>query len=215
MNTFISNLAKFNRKERFYLLGYALGNKDFILSDEFRTSIQECLHQLKVDIPINAFVAMDYHLDWIFASIFLTTIEKNSMTNLLDKNLIKATQEDIDLIIAFKDEQNSEMTHLIMCECKAETGWNNKQLISKAIRLRNIFGEDGRKYHNVVIPYFLLLSPRQSKNLNINAVPEFMKVNGNIPWMKLSVPNGLQKVTRCDSLGKDCITGDYWKIDKT
>ncbi len=49
------------------------------------TSIQECLHQLKVDIPINAFVAMDYHLDWIFASIFLTTIEKNSMTNLFDK----------------------------------------------------------------------------------------------------------------------------------
>ncbi len=55
------------------------------------------------------------------------------------------------------------MTHLIMCECKAKTGWNNKQLISKAIRLRNIFGDNGKKYHNVVIPYFLI--PRQSKHL--------------------------------------------------
>lgn len=215
MNTFISELSKFNRKERFFLVGYALGNKDFTLSNEFRISIEVCLHQLKVPIPNNAFVAMDYHIDWIFASIFLTRAEKNSNIYPLDKSLIKATQEDIDLIIAFNDERNNNLTHLVMCECKAETGWTNKQLISKAIRLGEIFGEDGRKYQDIVIPYFLLLSPRQTRKLKTDSVPTFMKFNGNIPWMKLSVPDDLHKVTRCDSLGKDCITGDYWKVEKT
>lgn len=224
MNTLISNLIKFNRKERYFLIGNALGNKDFILSDEFRISIQKCLQKLKVNIPRNAFVAIDYHLDWIFASIFLTIKDNYSMLYPCDEHLIKANQEDIDLIIAFNEKQNNNnnnnnynnnLTHLILCECKAATGWNNKQFKSKAERLRAIFGEDGKTYKNIVIPYLLLLSPRQPKKLDVNDVPEIMKVNGNIPWMELSVPNDLQKVTICDSSGKNCENGDYWKVEKT
>lgn len=215
MNTLIKNLSLFNRKERFFLIGYALGNKAFTLSEEFRASIKQSLIQLKEDIPSNAFVAMDYHIDWIFASIFLTANKKNSSIYPRDNRLIKATQEDIDLIIAFNDKQNIAVTHLIMCECKAETDWNKEQLNSKAIRLRDIFGDDGSKYQNIVIPYFLLLSPEQPKNLNVNSLPEFMKFNGKIPWMKLTIPADLQKVTKCDSDGKKSNTGDYWKVEKT
>lgn len=220
MNIFISNLSKFNRKERFFLIGNALGNIDFALSDDFKNNIRKNLPQLRLNVPRNNFVAMDYHIDWIYASLFLTTNDNNSKVYALDKNVIKATQEDIDLIIAFNDEQDANITHLIMCECKAETCWTNKQLISKSNRLREIFGEDGKKYQNLVIPYFLLLSPdnpEKSKRLNIRAVPNFMKYNGHIPWMELNMinRNELQKITRCNQSGKDSINGNYWKVKNT
>jgi len=37
----ISLLKYFNRKERFFLLGQALGNKDFRISDTFRNEISK------------------------------------------------------------------------------------------------------------------------------------------------------------------------------
>jgi len=42
-----------------------------------------------------------------------------------------------------------------------------------------------------------------------------MKINGEVPWMKLDIPNYLQKVTRCDSSGKKSVHGKYWKVEKT
>lgn len=64
MNTDLISLLKyFNRKERFFLIGQALGNKDFKISDEFRGVISK---KIKVDIPPDAFAALDCHLDWIY-----------------------------------------------------------------------------------------------------------------------------------------------------
>ena len=60
----IDNLKAFNRKERFILLHKVLGFSDqsFRLGDAFRAELSECL---EVDIPSDAFVAMDYHFDWL------------------------------------------------------------------------------------------------------------------------------------------------------
>ena len=70
-------LESFNRKERFFLIGNALGNTDFSLSDEYRTKLGAVLG---IHPPKDAFVAMDYHLDWIHAGLFLS-----SSTNQLNK----------------------------------------------------------------------------------------------------------------------------------
>ena len=59
MSALIDQLKRFNRKERFFLVGLALGNPDFKLSDAFRSSLHDLLG---VSIPADAFVAMDYHL---------------------------------------------------------------------------------------------------------------------------------------------------------
>ncbi|MDP2365341.1 MAG: hypothetical protein Q8M94_16425 [Ignavibacteria bacterium] len=215
MNKFICNLSEFNRKERFYLIGKALGNYRFLLSEEFRNSLKTCLKQLPMEIPDNSFVAMDFHIDWIYGSLFL--IDNESSLNLYSLNnaYIKATQEDVDLLIAFPDNKNKEISHVIMCECKAETGWTNKQLHSKSERLRRIFGEDGNNFKNIVIPYFIIMSPKKSKKLDSSVVPEFMKVDGDIPWMNLPLPKSLKKITRCNRIGKNDKDGKYWKVDYT
>ena len=60
MMTLIERLESFNRKERFFLIGDALGNQSFQLSDDFRTRLGTAFG---IQPPSNTFVAMDYHLD--------------------------------------------------------------------------------------------------------------------------------------------------------
>jgi len=69
MTTLMEHLESFNRKERFFLIGDARGNRAFQLSADFRARLSEAFG---IEPPSSAFVAMDYHLDWIHASLFLT-----------------------------------------------------------------------------------------------------------------------------------------------
>ena len=68
MMTLMEHLESFNRKERFFLVGNALGNPDFQLSTDFQTKLNTAFG---IQPPNSAFVAMDYHLDWLHASPFL------------------------------------------------------------------------------------------------------------------------------------------------
>ncbi|WP_340111012.1 hypothetical protein [Maribellus mangrovi] len=214
MNELINNLRKFNRKERFFLVGTALGNEKFEMADSFKSALQKTLTSMNQEIPSTAFVAMDYHLDWIYASLYLSTNPIKTV-NVRDPKLITANQEDVDLLVAFPDNYDSAKTHLILCECKAESSWTNKQVLSKAERLRNIFGEHGDVFSEIAIPHFVLISPKKPNRLNLTKVPHLMKPDGDIPWMNLEIPKDLQKVTRCDRKGKNSKDGTYWKVDKT
>ncbi len=80
-NNLIDNLKSFNRKERFYLIGQMLGNPEFRMDEN---QLDEISKLIKVKIPSEYFAAMDYHLDWIYASLFLTQEhgEKNISTKL-------------------------------------------------------------------------------------------------------------------------------------
>ena len=69
MMTLMEQLESFNRKERFFLIGDVLGNRAFELSTDFRARLSEVFG---IEPPSGAFVAMDYHLDWIHASLFFT-----------------------------------------------------------------------------------------------------------------------------------------------
>ncbi|MCF8260332.1 MAG: hypothetical protein K9J12_06130 [Melioribacteraceae bacterium] len=213
MNEFINHLTEFNRKERFFLIGQALGNENFILSPEFRIELKLALPNLSKEIPDNAFAAMDYHLDWIYGSAFLSENKNQVKLHPLDKKYISATQEDIDLIVAFEDRFQNQ-THLIMCECKAETGWTNKQIQSKGSRLKNIFGKDGKNFQSI-IPYFILISPRKPLRIDTLELPSFMINNGEIPWMSLRIPEKLKKITRSNELGRNDKDGRNWRIEYT
>ena len=68
MSTILDNLARFNRHERFYLVGWALGNPHIALDSEVRQCLDEKLH---LRIPEKPCVAMDYTLDWLYASLVL------------------------------------------------------------------------------------------------------------------------------------------------
>ncbi len=158
MNELMTLFKKFNRKERFYLVGNALGNPEFNLSEDFINKIQKAFVDLNQPIPSNAFVAMDYHLDWIYTALFLSANENKNVYD-LDSNLVTANQEDVDLLVAFPDQNDINKTHLILCECKAESSWTNKQISSKASRLKKIFGETENKYKDIIIHIFYSFHP--------------------------------------------------------
>ena len=215
MNKLIQHLQEFNRKERFFLICKTLGIDNFYLSNDFCKELNNVLPNLYFPIPANSFVAMDYHLDWIYASLYLTKNNPSDKLHRLNKEFITATQEDVDLLIAFPDENNHLITHMILCECKAETGWTNKQVQSKANRFTKIFGDHAEKFSEIVIPYLVLISPVESKRLSTKNISQYLLVNNKLPWIELSIPNNLKKITRCDNTGKNSIEGEFWKVNKT
>lgn len=200
MANLIEYLKKFNRKERYWLLHNALehdsdtlrrkqnvevcgpkfvnkNNGPFILSANFRKKL-ECKLEPKVPIPPNAFVAMDYHFDWITMALFSASnpgrIPEDSIdiegSGVFKEELKKVnnSQQDIDLLIAF---ENGGKNHLILIEAKADTSWNNEQLEGKAKRLK-IFDE--KEIRTNCEPHFILMSLTEPKRLDVKW-PEWMK----------------------------------------
>jgi hypothetical protein len=201
---FIDALESFNRKERFFLVGWALGNKRFALSQSFRDELGT---KLNLVVPEDAFVAMDYHLDWVFASLWGAK-PAQAAGPYMNNGEIWATQEDVDLLVAFKDQ---EVTRLIMIEAKAATGWTNKQLKHKAERLKAIFG-DCSGARDGVTPYFLIASPGKPVNLDTEPWPAWMKRNEKAIWLPMFMPAGLQRITRCDEAGRPSVSGTHWAV---
>lgn len=199
-------LKNFNRKERYFLLREALGNKEFKLGKEFRDKLTK---KLNIQIPEDAFAAMDYHLDWIYASINLWN-ENIEIDKEYDNQILKlnSNQEDIDLIIAFKSENKF---HIILLEAKGVTGWTNEQMESKAKRFNELFGEDGLKQKDVV-PHFLMVSPIRSERMKIEYWTGWMQSNNEPNWMELDINSSFYKITRCDKNGKPDYNGGYFNI---
>ena len=190
MSALIEHLESFNRKERFHLLREALGEKTFKLDPKFRTRLGR---KIGVKIPGDAFVAIDYHLDWLQMGVYLAEHPSppSPIPNPKDQ-LFKANQEDVDLLVAF---QAGEKTHLVLVEAKLETGWSNSQLSSKAKRLGRIFGM-GQPGTGGAEPHFVLVSPGQPQYVRTDGWPKWMARDGKPVWMELPKPPGLVKVTR-------------------
>ena len=127
MPDLIGLLKRFNRKERFFLITQALTCQ---LSDDFRLALGGTVD---LQIPHDAFMAMDYHLDWLTAALYA---HEHGKADLIYENpqqqIIKGNQEDIDLLVAFPE---GEKYHIVLVEAKGATGWTNKQMQSKADRL--------------------------------------------------------------------------------
>ncbi len=206
MNQLIDYLKLFNSKERFYLLGYLLGNPNFSLGPCFRQNISDLIN---VKIPPNAFSAMDYHIDWIYASLYLANNEDSKKAYLNEDRIIKGQQEDTDWLIAFELQK---IYHIILIETKLTSPWKNTQMDSKATRYREIFGDKGDFWENV-IPHFVCLSPTKPIRLEIDKWPKWMKSKDDFFWLAIPKPDILYKVTRCDENGLSTSDGIYWKIE--
>lgn len=198
-------LKAFNRKERFFLIGAALGNPSFDLDPHFRAGLDETF---AIAIPADAFVAIDYHLDWLHASLFLSdsgTTGAGVFPN--SDQVATGTQQDIDLLIAYQGPQD---VHIVMIEAKVETGWTNKQTLSKVKRLEAIFGEDGRRYPGVT-PRFALLSPRRPQRLRISRWPGWMLTKGRPFWLQIDGPLQPYVLQRCDADGQRSASGTQFR----
>lgn len=204
MITLIQYLESFNRKERFFLIGAALANPTFRLSPDFISSLSEVFG---VGIPSNAFAAMDYHLDWIQASLYL--VGKNeTQVHPNTENSVTGSQEDTDFLVAWERLGNTE---LILLEAKVESGWNNEQLRSKADRLRRIFGDEGEK-HPQITPHFGLMSPHRPQRIDTSSWPAWMSLGGTPNWLELKTGSRRRRVVRCDSNGRHSATGGHFRV---
>lgn len=132
----INLLQRFNRKERFFLVGRALGNEDFRLSYDFRRRLSSAIN-LGEEIPCDAFAAMDYHLDWVAAALAAFASENTSQTFVNKdgggKKLVMGSQEDIDLLVCYEGDDDNYT--LILLEAKGYTSWDSSQMTSKVARL--------------------------------------------------------------------------------
>lgn len=206
MKDLIQWLNEFNRKERFFLVGTALGNPEFALSSEFKSNI-EC--KLNISIPDNYFASMDYHLDWLFASLNLSFKDYKKPIFSNEQGLIKGTQEDIDFLIAYLNQQTNKY-HLIMIEAKGVTSWNNEQMTHKALRLNDAFGLNGDDWPTV-IPHFIFTSPSQPEKLHTDEFPIWMKPHGHLLWIKMEIADKI-RVVRCNPQGNESRSGKYWTV---
>lgn len=233
MTDLLETIERFNRKERFFLFSYATGNSDrgLILDPEFRSKLGSAVG---LSIPAEARGYVDYHLDWLHAAVVLAREGVGSAQPAAAKArpnwepgtpkpawVSTGNQEDIDLVVAFESEG---ITWLILVEAKAETGWTNKQVQSKADRLARIFGSGPVDPAGPIQPVFCLMSPRESRRI---APPEghgwpgwmLRRRTAEGPpvfaWMKLSVPTGRMKVTGCDEHGTPSGAREYWKVEPT
>lgn len=213
-NSLIDNLKSFNRKERFYLIGQMLGNPEFRMDDN---QLDEISKLIKVKIPSEYFAAMDYHLDWIYASLFLTQIDANDKAferDYIDKDKkvdlqISGTQEDVDFLIAFVDHENT--THIVMIEAKGDSYFSNPQLDSKNKRFKAIFGNEDT-WPNVK-PHFLICSPKEPQKINIEEPAYFIFKSSKLLWLELDMGDGKNKVTRCNKDDEACNDGKHWKVE--
>jgi hypothetical protein len=73
MSELLENLKAFNRRERFFVVGWALDNPHFTVGDEFRAHLAR---DTGIQIPADAFCAMDFPLDWIKGCLWLTKVSK-------------------------------------------------------------------------------------------------------------------------------------------
>jgi hypothetical protein len=59
-------LSRFNRKERYWVLNELLDFNSTPISKNFRSKLRT---ELGIEVPTNAWWAMDYHFDWLHAAL--------------------------------------------------------------------------------------------------------------------------------------------------
>jgi hypothetical protein len=207
-------LRRFNRKERFILAEWLLSPQPFQVGSAARQQLASALAEPEIDrIPADAFVAIDYHLDWLFAALAIFSgawpAEDKSKAPKPDQvGLLTASQEDIDALIAWTDPGGGGAT-VVLIEAKAYTGWTNKQLLSKATRLSAIFGPDGTRWAGVR-PRYVLAGPKPSKGIRTEGWARWLRDYVDLP---LPAPVGPRsKVQRCTAEGTSSAEGDHVQV---
>lgn len=200
MSALLDQLRRFNRKERFFLVGLALGKPDFQLGDKFRADVERLLSVSIPADPKNVFVAMDYHLEWLYAAVRGAHVGLPPHRNA--DGFMKGNQEDVDLLIAYDE---GEKAHLILLEAKGDAPWSNIQMRSKVPRLKTIFKDP---HAGRVEPHFIFVSPNPPKYLDTRGWPGWIRTDHYLPMQV----EGYLKVMGCDDQGKSNKAHEFWIV---
>jgi hypothetical protein len=182
----------------------ALGKRNFRLSSRFISQLDAVL---ETNIPKNAFAAMDYHLDCLFASLQLTSDGLGEITREASTDEISGSSQDIDFLIAYPEKG---ICHLILVEAKGVGEWDYGQMNSKANRFSAIFGKTGKRFP-FAVPHFITVSPRPP-GLATTSWPSWMKRNGKPNFVELEINPGLKRIAQTDKQGDSNMRGGHWAI---
>lgn len=196
------------------ILRFDQGN--FELHSDFRENVARCIGL--TNIPDKVFCATDYHLDWIEAALHLLETDPTGDPPQIKipSERFNQNQQDVDLLIAFPDQSNPDITHVVLVEAKAYGYWNSEQLREKTERLGEIFGTEGQKC-SVVRPYFVLLTneiPVRITDDDVEKWPRWMKNGAGTPnWLEYELPSRL-RMRRCTTEGTLYNLGPEIKFDR-
>lgn len=231
MSDLIENLSQFNRKERFHLLAAALGMRR--MENQIDTLFASRLSKLTaLKVPTRVFLAIDYHLDWLYAALQITQVEKlasdvkwnpaSPRENVFSRGPerrqgIARSPQDIDLLVAYDDKEINRV-QLLLIEAKFDTSWSNAQLEEKADHLSSIFGSGENEWAEIAVPHFLIASPREPRKLKREILPAWAKVHEGW-WIEIGglqadekPSESLVRVCCCDEAGRDSKVGNHWKV---
>ncbi|WP_433165083.1 hypothetical protein [Kribbella sp. CA-247076] len=199
-SSFVGNLRRFDSHERGLLLQWVAG-EPFRVGGALRSAISRAVG---IEPPADAFVAMDYTLDWLYAAVQATLAEDDSLPQPWpSKGELAASPEDVDLIVAWEGPDGC--AHLILIEAKGFTGWSNTQLKRKVMRLDSIFAGELRNRFDV---HLFLAGPQPSAGLKITDWPEWTRPDGRTRFLAIDDPGLRYAVQRCDGDGRP--TSRHW-----
>lgn len=192
--TLIRNLKLFNAKERDHLMraaylgvGKPYGDETKFLSEDFDKKLKRHAIEMGLDDTARCvFAGMDYHLDWLFAALWITAnvsnwdgksvngisapLESHKAVDRI-KNLhsdfrpVTGTQEDIDLLVVYAD---GKKLVILFIEAKGSADFDQVQLARKLIRLDRIISHNEicfpAELDDLKKPYRLILAaPKRPK----------------------------------------------------
>jgi len=102
MPSLLDALGAFNRRERFILVGWALDRLTFPLGHEFRQELSK-LVGMHPPLPADAYVAMDYNLNWLCAALMWSAglvDDKESRPDDATDGMYLGDNSDSDLVVA-------------------------------------------------------------------------------------------------------------------
>lgn len=188
----IKALERFNRKERYWLIRNALGSAA-VLDGNFRARLGSVVG---MDIPEDAWWAMDYHIDWLVGALVLATGGTIDEAMTKHDSAVSGTQEDIDFIVAFGRV-------IVLVEAKGATSWSNSQTNSKLDRLTKIIDNPELRGDMELDIRYVLMSPREPQKLmrtNAEGWPRWMCRPGSDEptWLALDMKSddGFVRIAR-------------------
>jgi len=123
---FVKVIQAFDSHERGILFQWSAGSP-FVLSAQLRQRLGDAV---QVDVPGDAYVAMDYTLDWLHAAI-TCYLDPNAWDEPqpLGDGTIAGSQEDVDLLVAWEEKgphllliEASKRIHRLVEQADAEQG---------------------------------------------------------------------------------------------
>ena len=202
MPSLLDALGAFNRRERFILVGWALDRLTFPLGHEFRDELSK-LVGMHPPLPADAYVAMDYNLNWLCAALMWSAglvDDKEPLPDDATDGIDLGDNSDSDLVVAFA---RGPKTYVMLLEAKGFTAYGPRQLEHKCARLKAIFDESGTRFSDVV-PYWVFVSPKPPPALEAPA--EWMLDPDTGLLRHLLLPQASSHkfaIARCDAHGNE------------